>query len=111
MTMIPTLALPIQFGPVEHPTRTILLIVLNRENIDRLCQHDPFSCNLRELPEPHRSWKFDEVHVAFGTDAEMEYALNMRSDDDLIQFLKMIGSGHRRLPGDDIKPIHLFSKT
>lgn len=89
-------------GPV------VFVIVLEKENLDRMSAGDPFDLQLRKyspyLPEDTRASAID---IVLAYEEEVTALLEFQRDGALDKLLKWLERGRRIVPGDGLAPTPL----
>lgn len=82
-----------------------LMIVLNKDNIDRIERYDPAEIKLNNLADPFRSMILEQIHITYANDEDMAYVTSqVHVEGGLVKVLEHLTRGWEVKPQDHDQP-------
>lgn len=91
-----------------------VLIVLDRDSLERIKEYDPFELRWKDMPEEFRQCPLGTVGVTYGTKNEIAQAQQMGMQGRSSEAIQLLTRGFKFAPGrgdHDFGPVQLGKPT
>lgn len=101
--------------PLQRDSKSYdVILVLEKENIDRMMAYDPMQFRIGELPEPYSKLRCGQIRMLYATGEEMRHLMENSHDfQSMIACLKHLERGWKFRPemGDGEQPFSDIRNT
>ena len=92
-------------GPV------VLILVIEKENLDRMKEGDPFDIQLSQVPMLDDLVRIGDVDLVVAYEEDQEKIVGFRDKGDLAGLIAWLERGRKIKPGDLVPPVRLGRRT
>lgn len=100
------IVIPIQTKGGERGPN-VLVLVLERENLDRMKAGDPLDFQPRTLPPPFANGSMRDLDIIIAYEEQLNAILDFQARYDLVGLMRYIERGRQVQPGDARPPVPL----
>lgn len=103
------LVIPV-IGKGHTPGRgpAVLVVILDRDNLIRMHQADPFDLQLRSLGSIVNGYKLEDLDLVIAFEEDVEFVIECAERGDLNALIGHIERGRRHQVGDATGPVSLL---